>query len=651
MRVGYNTKPYEKHMEVYQNFSGGLNTVSPPDGMLDTELLDMLNQDISERGSLKRRHGLRKLVNGITNPQGYFRHYKTDGTYDEIYAFDGNLYKNGTSVANLLPILVGGTPNYVFQTTRPIEAVQFGGMTYIATGSKILQYDGSQCQEVDPYLPNTLEMTYLGPNILANDPESHLQDYYGLVASIDQAIPSKYSKTVNASIGIKVFCTFISGEEYEFAVQLRSASKKDDVWADPTDDMWEARDELLKQVYGTERASTAGDYEVRVSMRKTATTEILSEMVIPLTVTTLASETKEATNTIHQCNRVFLHWGRLMLYGDPANPATVYMSHLNTPNYVPSLLNLEFDSPRRESITQVVHYRNSLVIFTKSSTQALYGTGPEDYRRVMLHTDLGCVAPYGAAVMKNHIGFVSLQGIYALKTMGLTDDKATVEKLDVKISNIVPKDQNPLVVYTDGQLQVTYPNQKMRFRFYDQLGSWTKDYSEKFNFSVMYNIDGDIYCLSSLGNYVFDRSVYQDDDYNYTNYWETKYLNFGQPYHEKKLKELQVLTNPNDEELNCTIYVYADEQAVITPVEADAKIVGGVVVWETVIKRNFHVAGGSTFDTKWVLGDSVLGKNMFAVNKLRLTGKCLRTRIRVSSDEPKENHFMGFAYIFKVKKA
>jgi hypothetical protein len=103
--------------------------------------------------------------------------------------------------------------------------------------------------------------------------------------------------------------------------------------------------------------------------------------------------------------------------------------------------------------------------------------------------------------------------------------------------------------------------------------------------------------------------------------------------------------------MTCTVYVYADEEAVITPDDSYASIVDGAVVWTTVVEPNYHVSGGSTFDEKWILGDSVLGRNVFAVNKLRLTGKCLRTRIRVSNNEPKENHFMGFAYIFKVKKA
>jgi hypothetical protein len=62
MRTGYTTEPYKKEMEVFQNFSGGLNTITAPDNMLDTELVDMVNQDLGERGSLRRRHGFKKIT-------------------------------------------------------------------------------------------------------------------------------------------------------------------------------------------------------------------------------------------------------------------------------------------------------------------------------------------------------------------------------------------------------------------------------------------------------------------------------------------------------------------------------------------------------------------------------------------------------------
>jgi hypothetical protein len=446
MRTQYRTRPYEKLMEVYQNFSGGLNTVSPPDGMLDNELTDMLNQDISERGSLKRRFGMRKLRDLPTTgkKQGYFRYYKTDGTYDELFAVDGFLYRFDNDVLTPLNIV------NKFQTDKMIEAVQFGPKLYIATGTKLMEYDGNACNIVDPYLPTTMEMTYIGSNAIADDPEGHLQDTTGLVASIDYVLPVKETLLMTKAPSVKVFGTKVSGETYEYCLQFRSSTQQGADWPSPTE--WQTLDSNHVITSLTHKFGLPGQYELKVSMRKTGTTDVISESVQAVFASMTPPKTVDSTNSLHQCTRILLHWGRLMIYDDPNNPATLYMSHLNTPNYFPSLLNIEFDSPRREALTNIIHYRNSLVVFTKTSTQALYGTGPDDYRRTMLHTDLGCISPYGAAVMKNGVGFLSMQGVYSLKTMALTDDKATVEKLDIKIDNIVPKDTNALVLFDDGQL-------------------------------------------------------------------------------------------------------------------------------------------------------------------------------------------------------
>jgi hypothetical protein len=268
----------------------------------------------------------------------------------------------------------------------------------------------------------------------------------------------------------------------------------------------------------------------------------------------------------------------------------------------------------------------------------------------MLHTDLGCIAPKGAAVMKNHVGFLSLQGVFVLKTIGLTDDKASVEKIDTKIANLIPQDEGAIAIYNDSQLQITFPGTTQRFRFYEELSAWTKDYSTKFNFTNLYNIDAELYALAPNVLYIFDKTVFQDDDYVYTNYWETKYFNFGQPYHKKKLKELQILTAPKNDIMSCTIYVSADETDVITPDSEGAVIENNQVVWKVVTEDNFKVYGGAQFDDKWILGESAFGSTNFAVNKLRLTGKCLRTKIKLSNTDPKENHFIGFSYIFKAKK-
>lgn len=636
MRVGYHTKPYDKKMEVFQSFSGGLNTMSAPDTMQDSELTDILNMDIGERGSLKRRYGLKKIRSlAVSNKQqGYGRFYKTDGTYDELFALGGKLYRNSETTA----LTITGLTNNTFQDTKPIEMVQFGEKLYIATGTKLVQYDGTSAKVVTPYTPTTEEMTYVGTNALFDDPTGHLTDSTGLVASIDQAIPYGTGKTVQ----VQVFCTVISGESYQFSVQTKKASDTKDF---PAPTSWGTRN--ASKVLAGKSNLAEGKYTVQISMRQTGTTEILSQMEIEYKVD-LKPKTTATVSEIGKCTRLLVHWQRLCAYGNTDNPTTMYMSHINMPDYFPGLLNLEFDNPRREGITSILHYRNSLVVFTKTSTQALYGSGLDDFKRTMLHTDLGCIAPYGAAVMKNSIGFLSSQGVYTLKTMGLTDDKATVEKIDTKIANLVSLDTNVLAVFEGNQLQMTFPNSKKRLRFYPDLAAWTRDYSEKFDYTRQYEIDSQVFCLGPNALYAFDSSVYDDDDYNYTNQWESKYISFGQPYHKKKLKEVHVMTAPNNSVINSKVYIYADEQAVITPESGKAEIVDGAVVWTLTDENNFQVNAGTIFD--FDLGESAFGDSKFGVNKLKLTGNCLRTRIRVENNEPTESQFIGFAYIFKVRR-
>jgi hypothetical protein len=106
---------------------------------------------------------------------------------------------------------------------------------------------------------------------------------------------------------------------------------------------------------------------------------------------------------------------------------------------------------------------------------------------------------------------------------------------------------------------------------------------------------------------------------------------------------------PNDTEINSSVYIYADEEAVISPVESKAKVVDGVVVWELTEEENIHADAGAIFDDI-TLGTSVLGSNKFAMQRLKLTGNCKRTRIRVMNTEARENQFIGFAYIFKVRR-
>src|SRR5206468_9295353 len=63
-----------------------------------------------------------------------------------------------------------------FQTTLPIEGVQYKGKLYIATGTQLVQYDGTTASTVTPYVPTVLEAIYIGTNALMSDPTAYVAD-------------------------------------------------------------------------------------------------------------------------------------------------------------------------------------------------------------------------------------------------------------------------------------------------------------------------------------------------------------------------------------------------------------------------------------------------------------------------------------------
>lgn len=57
-RQNMRPEPWLKHMESFDNFSGGLNTIAEDTTMAENEVPLIVNTDIGERGSVSRRHGM-----------------------------------------------------------------------------------------------------------------------------------------------------------------------------------------------------------------------------------------------------------------------------------------------------------------------------------------------------------------------------------------------------------------------------------------------------------------------------------------------------------------------------------------------------------------------------------------------------------------
>lgn len=608
-RQSYYTDPAKKELGLCQDFSGGLNTVTSHDNMANNELTKLVNLSFDERGALSRRTGLTHFKNSpkanATQAQMYFRFYKTPATFDEIVAVDGTIYVNGVSKKTGL------------QATRMMEAVQWYQKAFIATGSGLYEWDGTNLKLVEPYKPEPLEALYIGTNAIASNPNDYLADGTGSTVQLTGVTFSHRYGTLNQPFTLTAYHIKPAESTIEYMFEYRYPFMEDGAYHLGQD--WSATKTW------TYKGEGEGDMQFRIKARRTGQVITEATYLVPKYTIKPAidpDDIKPDLGGIQTCNRILLHWERLIMYGDTTNINTIYISHLKTANYFPVPNTLFFETTRTEAVNVVVRFRDHLVAFTDTSTQALFGKAPSDYKRVVLNTSSGCIAPRGACVMDNYVAFLSADGVSYLKSIGYVDDKANVGKLDTQIANIMPKDARDAVLAVhDGQLQATFPSSKVRFRFYKTMGIWTMDESPYLDAieSIIYN--NKLYHLRKNGTVIVeDSEAYKDLDHVYKSTFETRYLDFGLPYHPKKLKELQILAKSFTEGQVANVKVFLD----------------GLQKTDDVLEWEAKLVPSSEYNT--------------FIDKLRTSGKCLRMKLRVDHSLDSYIQFIGFSIIHKLKK-
>lgn len=743
-----NPVPYLKHMEAYNDFSGGLNTVASDDNLKDNEFTDLVNVDLAERGPAKRRTGMTRHLNAPVagTVQGYFRYFKADGTMEEILAIGGKLYykrplvpdpstaptlatsgttgtlpagtyyvkytwvnnhgetkaspvSSITTVAGqqidvtipALPARVTSANVYIgtvsgsetkqgnttattysktdtlvagtalpttnttdtivelpitglasFQTTRQVEAVQYNDKLYIATGTKFVQYDGTTAAVVTPYQPEAMEVLYIGTNALADNPDQFISDSTSAYVQVTGVTLNKRYGVANKPTTFTAYVAKPSGATVEYQWEWRPVGV----------DTWN-----LVIGFGASKSVdvylSTGDYQIRCTARLQGETDPTkySEYLVPkYTVKEVADGTKvEDTSTIHQCNRILLHWERVILYGDPNQKDMIYVSDVGRPDYVPTLNTLRFENTEKEELTALVKFRDMLVAFTPHTIQGLYGKSPYDYSRMYLSTSVGCIAPYSAQVFENYIGFLSLEGVYILKSVGYSESRINVQKIDSNTQNIIPRDKDACACVADGQYQLVFPTKEKRFRFYYQRGVWTKDESPKLNFSRMYEFSGEVYGQASDGILKMDGTVFSDDGYVYTDRYVFKAFDFDAPYNPKKLKELQILLGQT-QATKLSLWIYADGASIINPDTSYASVNDlGEVVWNTQSTPNINIQTGTVLGS-WIMGKSPFGSVESGIYYVTLSGKCRKVQLEIEHSDATPNTVLGLGFIYKLRK-
>lgn len=519
---------------------------------------------------------------------------------DTIVAVNGTFYVNGKA----MPV----EDNIPIQSDRTMEAVSYGDNLFIASGSGLLVYNGSTIARVVPYNPDPLETLYIGTNGLMDNPYSVVDEESHAVTIQDIKFSRRYG-VANEFTTIHVGVAKPGNMALEYKFERRNVRDKEGYWFTIRD--WDHEN------HATFITDVAGEYQFKISVREKTDEEeglVLHSYVVPRYIIKPSEEDEDVpidANTIHTCNRILLHWDRILLYGDVAKPDVMYISDLNNPAYFPTNNTLQFRNPRKERITSIVRYRDNLVVFTPSSIQALYGTNPEDFHRVMLNTDVGCIADRAAKVVKNYIVFPSFEGIALLKTIGLSETRSNVELIDGKISNIVPQANNAVAYVRDNQYCIVYPNDKLQLRYYYEWDVWVKDISDSLDFTDVIVEHGKLTALGTDGRIIEDSNDYQDEDIPFLCKISTKDFFFSEPYSLKKLREAKILYE-TDGNTNALVRMWVEDN----------------------LLRETEV----TLDSEEEM------------QRVAIAGRGLYARLDIEHEENKPFRLDGIGIIFKLKK-
>lgn len=542
-------------------------------------------------------------------------------------------------------LVVTGLP-LGFQKIRSIEAVQYKDKMYLATGTKMIVFDGATASVLDPYKPTTLEALYIGTNALADDPSNFMADGVANELRIDGVTSSLRIGVINTKTTLTVY---VSKPDTIPSVEYKISYRK------VGDANWTlGRDFTTTKTYDFIPTST-GDYEFDVYARKAGDTVATPARFIVPSYTVKSKDENEVLDfsAIHRCNRVLLHWERIIVYGDDYNSSMIYISDLKKPSFFPIPNSLSFENKEMGQITSLVRYRDMLVAFTPSSIQALYGKSPDEYQRVTLNTSIGCISPFSTRVVNNYIVFLSKDGVYLLESVGYTEEKANVTKIDQKVNNIVKRVTNAVGSIHNGQYKVFFPSEKKLLRtYYDQNWSWAKDESEKMDISYANEWDDLLYVQSmSTGTvYYFKDGLYSDDGYVYEDLVVTKEYDFETPYSDKKIKEMKFLLSTSDKTVNLSLSLVGDGNLLVNPNNNRAEVVNGSVVWVEELMANLSIHSGTVMGA-WVLGLDGFGRRETVHHKQRISGRFKRLRLMLSHKEATSNNIISFGFIYTVGKS
>jgi hypothetical protein len=263
---------------------------------------------------------------------------------------------------------------------------------------------------------------------------------------------------------------------------------------------------------------------------------------------------------IWSCNKVIEHFGKLMVWGSTQMSSSVFYSFPDRPTYFPSKFYLDFKNDDNDPVEAVTPYMNILVVQTEETTWGVRGNSglidsPSPYISFSINPTVGTIAYKSVRPVRNHLFFLSKQGVIALKSLYAADEQYNIEFVDRNIRNIVPQDTQAVGIQYDNQYWLNFPQERITLRWYIDKKAWVQDKYQswnQFNGVLKYQIkDGKLEFITkpsrflsteNLGFYKIgvDDALPTDLGRPILAKFETSFLNQNYPFHPKNYKEAKL---------------------------------------------------------------------------------------------------------------
>ena len=365
------------------------------------------------------------------------------------------------------------------------------------------------------------------------------------------------------------------------------------------------------------------------------------------------------------------------------NNDRVFFSLPQKPTYIPH--NFDYTPPLEfedDSLTTTIEFYNQLLLFSKYKIFKLIGDTPsiESKNRLILETlnaNIGAFAPQGVQKTNNGIVFLSKGGVRAINRTFEGELNTTIIDYQVTdlLNNLTNLDQYAKSIFFNQTYYLYVPSKNQIFLCNvdsekHNKGSWIMWESSLIDpsqgkyfqgFFPNYNtneflmlIGGEVYLKTEDQWYDGDPGVGDGDKKLYSVIFESKDIEFGKTFHQKKIKKVKLsVFVPKNKGNSLYLDVWADGVKILSSNKEVKRTVNDVDEVVLLRQPNLTFNAGSWTNEQGQVSFSIVGKDETPIITIPTSGKkvgSIKMKIENISDENFVLRAIGAEFKFKGSK-